>query len=295
MLNMKKIKLLDGNCIPQIGLGTWQINPEDIDNTLKSAISIGYKHIDTAQIYNNEYEIGGFLKNNQASKDLFITTKVWPSNFSDEETFLTSIKQSLKRLNLETIDLLLLHWPINGYSTNAYKWLEKAKDLNYCKSIGVSNFMIDHLKEILSICKYKPVINQIEFNPLIQQKELIQFCFNNNIQVVGYSNIKPYLANKLSIEQNQQLKKIAQDHQKTVPQIILRWVTQENIIIIPKSTNTKRLVENFNLFDFELSDSELEIIRQMDRNDYQKAYKISKLKICPFITYKIGFLFLFGK
>ncbi len=270
---MSIIKLSDGNKIPQIGYGTWNIAPEDAKKFILTAYKVGYHHIDTAQIYNNEWEIGEAIKKIKRNK-LFITTKVWLPNFNSKEVFLTSIKQSLARLKVEFVDLLLLHWPVKNKIINAYKWLEEAKDLGYTKSIGVSNFMINHLEMVLKIAKYKPTINQIEIQPLVQQKKLVKFCQKHNIAITGYSNIKSYLNNELTNEEKAVLENIAIDLNKSVPQVILRWVYQEGIIIIPKSSSLERMRQNITITSFSLTDLQMAQIRALDRQQYTKADEI---------------------
>lgn len=272
---MHKILLNDGHQIPQIGYGTWMIKPADAKMQILQAFKSGYKHIDTAQIYNNEYEIGLALAELQAKglkrTEFFLTTKVWLPNFNSEQTFLTSIKQSLTRLKVAYVDLVLLHWPVKGKNVQAYKWLEKAKDLGWTKSIGVSNFMINHLEAILKIAKHKPVVNQIEIQPLVQQNALVDFCKNNNIVVTGYSNLKSYLNHEMNTDETNLLESIAQSIGKTVPEIILRWVYQRGIVIIPKSSSVERMQLNLSITDFQLTDNQMAQIKQLDRNNYTKA------------------------
>lgn len=288
---MNIIKLNDNYQIPQIGYGTWKIQPEDAEKLILEAIEVGYRHIDTAQVYNNEWEIGLALKKADRLQ-LFLTTKIWLPNFNNEHVFFTSIKQSLKRLNVDYVDLLLLHWPVKGKIISTYKWLEKAKDLGLTKSIGVSNFMINHLQEILAIAKYKPAINQIEFQPLVQQKKLVKFCKDNNIAVTGYSNIRSYINNEISDVEKNVLEKIAHEVNKSVPEVILRWVYQEGIIIIPKSSHRERMKINTNIVNFTLSSLQMEQIRKLDRNDYTKADEIYEGKLWANDTLKAkNFLF----
>ncbi len=275
---VKIIKLADNNNIPQLGYGTWKILPEMAEELVLQAYKIGYRHFDTAQIYNNEWEIGKAIQKLDR-KSLFITTKVWIPNYHNREIFLQSIKQSLKRLHTDYVDLLLLHWPIKNKNVQAYKWLEEAKDLDLTKSIGVSNFMIDHLKEILQFAKYPPVINQIEFQPLVQQKKLVKFCQENNIKITGYSNIRSYVDNQMDDKTKNILENIAKKLNRTVPEIILRFVYQEGIIIIPKSVNHERMRQNLNITNFNLTETQMTQIRNLDANNYTKAQEIYEQKL----------------
>lgn len=275
---VKNIKLADNNSIPQIGYGTWKILPENAEKLILEAYEVGYRHFDTAQIYNNEWEIGKAIKNFDRNS-IFITTKVWIPNFNSREAFFKSIKQSLARLHTNYVDLLLLHWPIKNKNVQAYKWLEEAKDLGLTKSIGVSNFMINHLQEILQIAKYPPVINQIEFQPLVQQKKLVSFCQKNNIAITGYSNIRSYVDNEMNDKAMLTLEQIAQNLNRTVPEIILKFVYQKGIIIIPKSSSLERMKQNLAITDFDLTASQIKQISGLDENNYTKAQEIYEQKL----------------
>ncbi|WP_161565688.1 aldo/keto reductase [Mycoplasma sp. ATU-Cv-508] len=259
--------------MPKIGYGTWLIEPQVARERVLTAYKVGYRHFDTAQVYNNEYEIGQAIEKLDRHK-LFITTKVWLPNYNSEEIFLKSVRQSLERLKVRHVDLLLLHWPVKGKNVKAYQYLEKAKDLGLTKSIGVSNFMVNHLEEILEIARHKPVVNQIEFQPLVQQKQLVKFCQDHDIAVTGYSNLKSYLDGRLTARENAILTAIAQDIKRSVPQVILRWVYQSGIILIPKSSSESRMAENLAVVNFSLTDEQMEKINSLDHDNYDKAEQI---------------------
>lgn len=273
----KYIKLNDGKEIPQFGFGTWQLEGEKaVKSSLSVAYDLGYRHIDTAQIYNNEYAIGDFIKEKNVDlKNTFITTKIWVSNFGGRESFMKSVKQSLKRLGVNKVNLLLLHWGLSSKITlQAYKWLEEAKDEGYTDSIGVSNFNIKLLEETIKVARHKPVINQVQFDLLNQQIELKEFCKANDIVFEGYSLLKPYLGNSSRVEMEKSQKdivnSIGRKHNKTGAQVILRWALQEEIIIFPKSSNPDRIKQNSEIFDFQLDEEDIKALRSMNRNLPQK-------------------------
>lgn len=273
----KYIKLNDGKKIPQFGFGTWQLEEEQlVKSSLSRAYDLGYRHFDTAQIYNNEYAIGDFIKEKEIDlKKTFITTKVWVSNFGSKENFMKSIKQSLKRLGVNKVNLLLLHWGLSQDITlKAYKWLEEAQEKGFTHSIGVSNFNIELLKETLKVAKYKPVINQVQFDLLDQQKKLRKFCKDNDIAFEGYSLLKPYLgtSSRTAIDKKGKeiIDSIGKKHNKTGAQVILRFALQEEVIIFPKSANAGRIKQNSEIFDFKLTKEEMKTLRDMDKDLPQK-------------------------
>ena len=275
---MKNITLNDKTTIPQVGFGTWNlIGKTKIYKALDAALANGYKQIDTAQYYNNEKEIGDYLKEKNIPRDkVYLTTKVWPSNFLKEENFKKSVKQSLQRLQVEKVDLILLHWAISEKdSVQAYKWLEEMKDKGLTTSIGVSNFNIKRLEAILRIAKHKPVVNQVQFDLKNQQVDLSHFCRENNIAMQGYSLLKPYLNSTISNEEKQIVDLLASKYQKTWSQILLRWTIQENYIIFPKSQNPERIRENIEIFDFELTIEEMNSLRKM--NDPTLKQKMNEI------------------
>ena len=264
---MKEIILSDKTIIPQVGLGTsGVIGKKKMFSVLDGAFESKYKLIDTAQYYNNEKEIGDYLKEKNIPRDkVYLTTKVWPSNFLKQQDFEKSVYQSLKRLQVKKVDLLLLHFAtLEKQTIEVYKWLEKVKEQGLATSIGVSNFSVKRLKTVLKVAKYKPVINQMRFDLKTQQRTLISFCKENDIAMQGYSVLKPYLDNVLTSEEKKVIDNIALKHQKTWAQVILRWVIQEGFIVFPKSQNPKRIKSNIEVFDFSLDEEDMTLIRKMD-------------------------------
>jgi diketogulonate reductase-like aldo/keto reductase len=263
---MKKLILNDGHNIPIVGFGTYKCTEKEGVESVKSAICNGYSLIDTAAIYNNEEAIGKGLKASGISREnIFITTKVWRENLGYVATK-TQFENSLKRLDLDYIDLYLIHWPANAKNynnwqkTNADTWraMEELQAAGKIKSIGVSNFFKEHLEALFQTANVIPAINQIEFHPGYWQQELVEFCKSKNIVVESWS---PLARGK--VFGNKILEKIAKKHSKSVSQVCLRWIIQHNVVVIPKSTTPKRIKENIDVFDFELSAAEMERINNL--------------------------------
>ena len=254
---MKKI-----NEIPQLGFGTFQIT-EDCSNLVKLAIENGYRHIDTAQLYNNEAEVGQGIKDASITRDnIFLTTKVWPDQFSKSK-FLPSVGESLKKLKTDYVDLLLLHWPNPDIDVReTLEELLKAQEKGYAKYIGVSNFNTKLLQQTLDFGA--PIItNQVEYHPYINQEILKTFLQDKNIPLTAYC---PIARGKVLEEET--IKDIAQAHQKTTGQICLRWhIQQDNVIAIPKTATPSRITENFAIFDFELSPEEMQQINALQKEE----------------------------
>lgn len=265
---MKKVTLNDGNKIPLVGFGTYKCKEQDGIESVKSAISKGYRLIDTAAIYENEEAVGKGIKASGILRDeIFITTKLWRENLGYESTK-KELEKSLKRLDLDYIDLYLIHWPANAKNydnwqkINADSWraMEELQAEGKIKSIGVSNFFKEHLEALFETANVIPAINQIEFHPGYWQQELTAYCKLKNIVVESWS---PLARGK--VFGNEVLTEIAKKHRKSVAQVCLRWIIQHNVIIIPKSTSPKRIEENIHLFDFELNPTEMELINRLPK------------------------------
>ena len=263
---MEELILNDATKIPIIGFGTYKSLEQEGIDAVKIALSKGYSLIDTASIYGNEEAVGkGIKASGVAREDVFVTTKKWRENLGYESTK-KEFEVSLEKLQLDYIDLYLIHWPANAKNyknwqkTNADTWraMEELQAEGKIKSIGVSNFFQEHLEALLKTAKVIPSINQIEFHPGYWQQELVQFCKSKNIVVESWS---PLARGK--VFSNKILKAIAKKHHKSVSQICLRWIIQHNVIVIPKSTSPKRIEENISLFDFELSTSEMKQINDL--------------------------------
>ena len=241
--------------IPIIGLGVWGMSKNKTENAVKSAINTGYKHIDTAQIYKNEEQVGKAVKER---KDIFITTKLWESNFGYENT-IEACERSLSKLN--RIDLFLVHSPhkpkLRKETWEAMQYLLKNK---YVKAIGVSNFGIHHIKEILSWAEIGPCINQIELSPFLQRTELVNFCKANGISTTAYSP----LTHGIKIN-DKKLKKISERYKRTSAQILIRWSIQKGNIAIPKSSNKNRIEENFDVFNFKIKNKDMELLDEFEQ------------------------------
>jgi diketogulonate reductase-like aldo/keto reductase len=263
---MKKLILNNGHKIPIIGFGTYKSTDQEGIESVKSAISNGYSLIDTAAIYGNEEAVGkGIKASGVLRENVFITTKLWRESLGYESTK-KEFENSLNRLNLDYIDLYLIHWPANAKNydnwqkTNSDTWraMEELQTEGKIKSIGVSNFFQEHLEALFQTANVIPSINQIEFHPGYWQQELVEYCKRQNIVVESWS---PLARGK--VLGNEVLEAIAKKHNKSVSQVCLRWIIQHDVIVIPKSTSPKRIEENINLFDFELTTAEMELINNL--------------------------------
>ena len=251
--------LHNGVEMPYFGLGVFQ--SEDATNSVLSALDNGYRHIDTASIYQNEKEVGNAIKQHDlAREEIFVVSKVWNSDQGYNST-IKAYHESLKRLNMDYLDLYLVHWPVKGKFVETWKAMEFLYDEGMVKSIGVSNFMRNHLSELLPTCSIVPMVNQMEFHPHLVQQDLIDFCNQKGIQYEAWS---PLMRGKiLDIEL---LKDLSEKYNKTIVQIVLRWNLQKGIITIPKSSNPERIKSNADIFDFELTQDDVEAINALDRN-----------------------------
>lgn len=263
---MNKITLNDGNKIPSIGFGTYTLKGATGINTINRAIETGYRLIDTAAMYLNEVEVGQAIKASVVPRhNLFITTKVWRDNLGYKSTK-KAFEQSLEKLQLNDVDLYLIHWPANArnYSNwqkaNADTWLamEELQSEGKIKSIGVSNFWPEHLESLLKTAKVKPAVNQIEFHPGYWQPEVSKFCRAHGIVVEAWSPLA-----RGTVFKNKLLSEIADNHDKSISQICLRWVIQHGVVAIPKSNTPERVEENMDIFNFNLSEKEMKTIDNM--------------------------------
>jgi methylglyoxal/glyoxal reductase len=257
------LKLHNGVEIPYVGLGVYQMKDrsEAVD-AIKTAIDLGYRSIDTASVYKNEESVGEAVRESGVSrKDLFITSKVWNKEQGFDPT-LRAFEDSLKRLDMDYLDLYLVHWPVEGKYKETWKALERLYDEGIVKAIGVSNFHQHHLEDLMKGSNEKPVINQIELHPRLNQEPLRGYCHENEIAVEAWS---PIARGNLLDEPT--LNHIAGKYNKTAAQIILRWHLQNGAVIIPKSVSPTRIKENSEIFDFNLSLEDMTQINGLNMNE----------------------------
>ncbi|KAG5888069.1 hypothetical protein JTB14_010044 [Gonioctena quinquepunctata] len=291
------VKLSSGHDIPIFGLGTWKSKPGEVTQAVKDAIDAGYRHIDCAHYYENEAEVGAAIREKIASgvvkrEDLFITSKLW-STFLRPDLVEPTLKLSLKNLGLEYLDLYLIHWPcalkeggallpkrpdhdvLSVFSdvdyVDTWKAMEEVAKKGLTKSIGVSNFSKRQLERILEIAKIVPVTNQIECHPYLNQKKLIAFCKSKGITVTAYSPLgspdRPWAKpDDPILTEDPKIKAIAAKYKKSSAQVILRYLINNGVIVIPKSVNKKRISENIDIFNFELSAEDIAVMDTFDCN-----------------------------
>lgn len=271
-----KIKLNNGHLIPQLGLGVWKTSLTETEKMVKEAIINDYVLIDTAKQYGNEAAVGQGIKDGLAAtgrnrSSIFLTTKIFNGDQGDYDKLRQAVSEQLKRLQTSYVDLLLLHWPVNDKYNESWRALEDIYADGQAKSIGVCNFDVERMTDLLDHASVKPVINQIEFNPLIHQPAIVKYCRDNDIQLEAWSPLGNgrLLSNKV-------IKQISDDHQKTPAQIILRWEIQQNFIVLTKTTHPQRMQENADIFDFTLSSEEMDQINQLDQEKHSIWY--SKFK-----------------
>ncbi|WP_055105941.1 aldo/keto reductase [Paenibacillus ihumii] len=256
------VTLSNGEQMPWLGLGVFKMSEgqEVIDST-KAAIRNGYRSIDTAAVYQNEDGVGQAIKASGIPREqLFITTKVWNSDQGYEST-LKAFDSSMNKLGLDYLDLYLIHWPVKGKYKETWKALEKLHKDGRVRSIGVSNFQIHHLEDLLADAEIRPVVNQVELHPLLSQVELREYCKSQGIQIEAWS---PLAQGKLL--DNEVLKAIGAKYGKSTAQVIIRWDLQNEIVTIPKSSKEQRIIENADVFDFELTADEIEQINGLNQN-----------------------------
>jgi diketogulonate reductase-like aldo/keto reductase len=249
--------LADGNEIPLVGLGVWQVpdGAECVD-AVRWALELGYRHIDTAQAYGNEQSVGqGLRESGVPRNEVFITTKFHPARKDP----VAEAERSLRRLGVDYVDLYIVHWPAGG-PTWAWPGMEQARELGYARSIGVSNFGVDELRQLLATTTVPPVVDQVQFSPYEYRKALLDSCRQNRIALEAYSPLGTgrHLASATVVG-------IAGRHGRTPAQVLLRWCIERGIPVIPKSTHRERIAENARLFDFRLSDEDVAELDALDR------------------------------
>nr|WP_139068447.1 aldo/keto reductase [Clostridium beijerinckii] len=260
MKNSKDYVILNnGVKMPLLGFGTYNAeNLVKLNDSIKESIKIGYRHIDTASFYRNEEVIGGAIKESDVCRDeIFLVDKVWNSEQGYEKT-LNAFKNSIKKLKTDYLDLYLIHWP-QSLNKETWKALEKLYKDGYVRAIGVSNFTINHLKNLIENGEIMPSINQIEFHPRLVQKDLIEFCEKYDIQLEAWSPLM-----RGGVFQIPLLQELAKKYQRTISQIVLKWDLQMGFATIPKSTTSARIKENSEIFNFEISKEDMIEIEKLN-------------------------------
>ncbi len=259
----KNFKILsNGVKMPSIGFGTYKSgSDEETAKIIKYALKIGYRQIDTASFYGNEVGIGNGIKESGINReDIFLVTKLWNDDHGYDKT-IEAFNKSLERLQVDYIDLYLIHWP-NKLNSETWKAFEHLYKTGKVKSIGVCNFKIGHLEELKKTAEIMPMVNQVEIHPQSSKNDMLRYCEENNIQLVAWS---PIMRGKLF--SNELILGLAEKYKKTIAQIILRWHVQRGIIPIPKSSNEGRIKENLSIFDFKLSNDDMSIIDSLNEGD----------------------------
>ncbi len=258
------LKMNDGKSIPQLGFGVFQVPAEDTERIVAEAFSVGYRHIDTAWGYFNEEGVGAAIKNSGLARDdIFVTTKVWNS-FQGRKTTIESFEKSLETLGIDELDLLLIHWPAPGLGKFVETWetFVELQQSGRLRSIGVSNFQPDHIRQIVEATGVLPALNQVELHPFFQQKQLRAFHELHGILTEAWSPIA-----RGRVDDDPIIVSLANVYGRTPAQITLRWLVQLGIVVIPKSVTPSRIESNFQIFDFALSEDDMETMNSLDRAD----------------------------
>jgi len=258
---MNYVTLYNGVKMPIVGFGVYQISKDDCERCVLDALEVGYRHIDTAQAYFNEEEVGKAIKKSGIKREeIFITSKVWIEHYGYDECR-KSVLESLKKLQVEYIDLMLLHQPFGDYY-GAYRALEDLYNEGKLRAIGVSNFYSDRLIDIASFARIKPMVNQIETHPHFQRELDHEYLVKYNIQHEAWAS---FGEGRGGLFDNEVLIQIGKKYNKTPAQVMLRWAIERNIVVIPKSTHKDRMIQNIDIFDFSLSDQDKEQIKALDK------------------------------
>ncbi len=250
------VRLNNGVEIPRFGLGVFRASPgEEARAAVRTALELGYRHIDTARVYGNEADVGAGLRDSGVPRsEVFITTKLWNSD-QGYDSALRAFDGSLRELGTDYVDLYLIHWPVPGKRADSWRALERILADKRARAIGVSNYMVRHLEEVLARSPVVPAVNQVEFNPFLYQRGLLEFCQRKGIQLEAYSPLtKGYRLGHPALTE------VARRYGKSPAQVLIRWCLQRDTVVIPKSSQPERIRENASVFDFELSAADLAVL-----------------------------------
>ncbi|HEX6244604.1 MAG TPA: aldo/keto reductase [Polyangiales bacterium] len=257
-----RLPLNNGVHIPQVGLGVWQAARGEVtQGAVRTALELGYRHIDTARVYGNEMDVGAAVRQSGIPRDqVFVTTKLWNDDQGYDATF-RAFEQSSKRLGLDYIDLYLLHWPVAGKRLDSWQALEELYAQKRVRAIGVSNFLVPHLQELIQHASVVPQVNQIELTPFLQRRETLALCKQHGIVVQAYSPLTR--GQKFN---DPSLRHVAHRVGRSPAQVLLRWGIQKGVVVLPKSVSRERITQNAALFDFELDADAMQTLDGLEAN-----------------------------
>lgn len=260
---MQYVTLSNGVKMPQLGYGVYQVGKDECERCVLDALKVGYRHIDTAQAYFNEEEVGSaIVKSGIPREEIFITSKVWVEHYGYEETK-ASVLESMRKLKTNYIDLMLLHQPFSDVY-GAWRALEDLYAQGVIRAIGISNFYSDRMVDICNFARIKPMVNQVETHPFNQQVEAQKWMKKYGVQIEAWA---PFGEGRGGLFTNETIAKIGAKYNKSIAQAILRWELQRDIVVIPKSVHKERMEENFNVFDFELSEKDMAVMASLDKKE----------------------------
>jgi diketogulonate reductase-like aldo/keto reductase len=256
----ERVRLNNGVEMPWLGLGVYELEDgPEVERAVRCALETGYRSIDTATIYRNERGVGKAIRQSGIPREeVFLTTKVW-NDAQREGRALEAFRASLQRLGTEYVDLYLVHWPVAGCYKKTWKVLERIYENGEARAIGVSNFTVQHLDDLLGDCRVVPAVNQVEFHPRLFQGDLLDYCRGHGIRLEAWS---PLMQGQVASEP--EIGRLAEKHSRTPAQVVLRWNLQHGVVTIPKSGNPARIAENARIFDFELSDDDMRALDALD-------------------------------
>lgn len=259
-----RVTLNDGTKMPVLGLGVWQASAgKETRTAVRTALDVGYRLIDTAKLYGNERDVGVAVRESGVPRDeIFVTTKLWNSDHGYEGA-LRAFERSRRELGLDVVDLYLIHWPVPGLRDESWKALVRLKEQGLARSVGVSNYTVRHLQEMLPTSPSPPAVNQVEFHPFLFQEELLEFCRTRGIQLEAYS---PLTRGRML--RHRVIAEIASARHRTPAQVLLRWGLQHGLVVIPKSVRPERIRENAEIFDFELTQDDMKRLDALDERSH---------------------------